>query len=130
MPTSAHSKNYVWWTERNKIAIATTSDGVNFTSPTTDGEIVRIFAIARPGLFTEGASMSMAEDTPLSKIPSQFQDAIAAKVTSLLYEDNPDTLQSAQYWEAKYLNYVKDAKEYGNKERLNATSYQIRPYDF
>ena len=119
----AHSKNYVWWTERDKIGVAKTSDyGDTFTSPTENDE-VRIFG--------SKLATAISEDTPYntqSEIPAQFREALIYKVNELIYEKNPDTLPLAQYNNAKYMDMVMEAKKYGNTERTEG--YSIKGYDY
>ena len=119
----AHSKNYVWWIERDKIGIAITSDyGNTFTTPTVSEE-VRLFGCKLATAISE----SSPYDTEL-EIPAQFREALLYKVNELIYEKNQDTLPLAQYNNAKYMDMVMEAKKYGNTERTEG--YSIKGYDY
>tara|TARA_Y100001973_G_scaffold81816_1_gene120715 strand:- start:3910 stop:4293 length:384 start_codon:yes stop_codon:yes gene_type:complete len=115
----SHSKGYCWWTERDRIGIAKTSDyGSTFTSP--EGSLsIRVFCSKLADHFI-GADGTGAVDVDLAQVndlPEMFHDALICKVNAMLFELNPETIQLAQYWDAKYREYVVEAKKYGNDNR-------------
>tara|TARA_R110002020_G_scaffold235473_2_gene447613 strand:+ start:329 stop:700 length:372 start_codon:yes stop_codon:yes gene_type:complete len=121
----AHSKNYVWWVDGKRLGIATTSDQENYTSPSTN-DSCRVHCIKKATHFKTGGTIDLTEN---SDIPAQFREALIAKVHELVYEHNPETIQLAQYWRAKYDDYVRDAKRYANTGRVAKTIYSVRGYD-
>ncbi len=115
----SHPKGYVWWTERGKIGVAKTSDyGATFTSP--EGSLtIRAFCSKLADHFTldhptDGTVMDLTE---VSDLPEMFHEALICKVNAMLFELNPETIQLAQYWDAKYKEHVFEAKKYGNDNR-------------
>ena len=119
-----HPSGYVWWVERDKIGLATTSDnGATFTSPAKDGTSnIRIFGSKLATTFT----LPTIDLTDESEIPEQFREALIYKVNEMIYEKNPDTIPLAQYNNAKYMDMVMEAKKYGNTERTEG--YSIKGY--
>mgnify|MGYP003131894305 CR=1 FL=1 len=120
-----NSKGYIWWLERDKIGIATTSDyGANVKSPSSV-VTVRVFCSKLADHFLTGAATDLNEE---SDLPEMFQDALIYKVNAMIYERNPETIQLAQYWEGKYQAEIIEAKKYGNERRIKGAN--IRGYDY
>ena len=130
MAGSKHTKNYCWWIERKQLALATTNNGKTFNSPSESGLSVRIYATCYPTLFTVDNATPQNLSVEIPDFPDQFTQAIIAKISAWLYEDSQETLQLAQYYDAKYNEYIKDAKAYAGSERIDQSSYGIKPYDF
>ena len=88
-----HPSGYVWWIERGKLAIGTTSDyGNTVSAPSTADHVIRVYGKEIATIdngsgveltkFTTGASINLDE---YSKLPEQFHDALIAKVMEKLY---------------------------------------------
>jgi hypothetical protein len=119
-----HSLGYVWWVERNKLGVATTDNGSNFTSPTTNDHEMRIWASKLGDHFTIGAGINTAEE---SELPAMFHEGLIAKVNESVYEKNPETLGLAQYWRNKYDDFIIEAKRYAN---TRVKGYNLKGEEF
>jgi len=137
-------KEYVWWTERNKIGIAYAKDtlttGIDVVPPIEpEGEFlsphkavqVRIYAVKKAEVFTQlekNASTSPSgkfKITNLLDMPEfdeQFHEAIFVYALWKGYEKksalNPDLLQIAQYWRQRYQDCVSMALKYAGRNRV------------
>jgi hypothetical protein len=130
MAGSKHTKKYCWWTEGEKIAISQTSDGVNFSGPSAAGDVISIKAISFPELFTVDNASPHSLSAEIPGIPDQFSQAIIDKISAWLYENDAETIQLAQYHEAKYEKYIKEAKSYAGDQKISQSAYAVKPYDF
>jgi len=130
MAGSRHPKSYCWWVEGEQISISQTSDGVNFSGPSETGLTINVRAIAVPTLFTVDDPTPHSLSAEIPGIPDQYSQAIIDKISAWLYENNPETVQLAQYHDAKYEQYIKDAKRYAADQKIAQGAYSIRPYDF
>ena len=130
MAGSRHTKSYCWWVEGEKVAISQTSNGTDFSGPSETGLTINIRAIATPELFTIDNVTPHTASDEIPGIPDQYSQAIIDKVSAWLYENNPETIQLAQYHDAKYEQYIKDAKRYAADQKIAHGAYSIRPYDF
>jgi len=147
-PTYPHDieKAYVWWTERDKIAIAYLDSSTaiypeNFSSPSEDdagykyaGATGRVYSAhedhddwtfrmhvvrkARKNGGASGEELSAITDSP--EFPEQFHEALVNKVIQHGYEKTGDVnmLNVAKYWERKYLDKVHDGIIYASKDRV------------
>ena len=121
-----HSKGYVWWIERGKLALGTTSDyGVTVQSPTTASEEIRVYGKLKATAFGTGSSIDLTEE---SSIPPQFHEALVAKVMIKLYQNNPNSIQLAEYWRKVYQSHYIAGKKYANSNRLD-TGFTIKQHD-
>ena len=130
MAGTRHTNRYCWWIEGEKIAISQTSDGVNFSGPSNAGDVINIRAIAFPELFTVDNATPHSLSAEIVGIPDQFSQAIVDKISIWLYENNPETVQLAQYHDAKYQQYIKEAISYAGDQKISQSAYSIKPYDF
>ena len=131
-----HSSGYVWWVERGKLAVGTSSDNGNTVKPpSTASDTIRIYGkevapvdngsgtdIAE---YTTGSSINLAQ---FSKLPVQFHEAIIAKVMEKLYRKDVEGLQVSQYWTAVYDKYVREAKKYANSRRQDS-GFSVAQHD-
>ena len=114
-----HPKGYVWWTERDRLGLAKSSDnGSTFTSP-EGSSTIRVFCSKLADHFTidhptDGTVINLNE---ISDLPEMFHDALICKVNAMLFELNPETIQIAQYWDSKYKEHIYEAKKFGNDNR-------------
>jgi hypothetical protein len=125
--TSKLPKSYVWWIERERLALGEYTKGGDvdcMTSPTAEsaGFKIRMLVTRRANDF--GAVM-----TATSEIPPQFHEALAYKAISMGYlQGEGANPQLAQYFDQLYQQQVKKAKKYAKNRHLS-TGF-IRPQDF
>jgi len=122
-----HSSGYVWWIERGKLAIGTSSGGDTVSAPSTAGHVIRVYGkeIATVNnesgteltKFSTGTSINLAE---YSNLPEQFHDALIAKVMEYLYRKDLEGLPIADYWSKVYMTHLIEAKKYANSRRLDS----------
>ena len=131
-----NTEGWIWWVERGKLAIGTTSDNGNTVQPPkTASKIIRIYckevatvdngsgtAIAE---FSTGSSINTAQS---SNLPEEYHEALVAKVMEKLYRTNPEGIQLSEYWRKVYKDYVISAKKYANSRRLD-TGFTIQQHD-
>lgn len=123
-----HSSGYVWWIERGKLAIGTTSDyGNTVSAPSTAGHVIRVYgkeiATVDNGSGTELTEFSTGASIDLdqfSNLPEQFHDALIAKVMEYLYRKDLEGLPIADYWSKVYMTHLIEAKKYANSRRLDS----------
>ena len=123
-----------WFTSESQLGIVEekeTTKTKNYTSTNLDsigtsGLEMRLHTI---NLDDTGNTDNYDALTDVPGIPLQFHEALAFKIIAQGYEDprNKD-LQSAQYFMAKYLQRVKEAKKYA--KRGFQTDAYIKPVDF
>ena len=134
-----NSKGWIWWIERGKLALGTTSNGGETVTPPTSstaGKTIRVYCkefakIYRPGSGTDAAEFSMGTSidlTEYSKLPAQFHEALIAKVMEKLYRKDVEGIQVAEYWRKVYKDFVIDAKKYANTNRLD-TGFTVQQHD-
>ena len=119
----------VYWIERDKIAIAETSDLKTFSS-VTEAKAVTLFAIKADELFvdddTDSGAIGFLESP---NIPDEFHEALTYKVIQQGYERKPDAIQLADYFSNKFNEAVAEAKKVSNKDYDNS-SYSIKGHNY
>ena len=145
-PTYPHiiDKPYVWWTERNRIGIAYLDSGSAIypagfapSDPSTDAEWkysgvtgrvyspnealtfrAHVIRKARKKDGLTGQVLSALQDQP--EFPEEFHEALVSKVIQHGYErlGDPNMLKVAQYWEAKYLQKVREGMAFAAKDKV------------
>ena len=144
-PTYPHNivKDYVWWIEDDKIAIAYVKDSatLNENYPRDRSEMgeylspheaaqVRLHVVKKAGREgDEGNAGAMTELTHVPEFPSEFHEALTYKVLERLYAQNPATIQVAGYWGGKFQASINDAKKYANTGR-DGVSPKIKPMEY
>ena len=123
-----HPSNYVWWVERNKIAISQSTDGETFSGPSSALQ-VRILCYKVGNTFNTGATMS-DDYTVSTDIPIEFHEAIICKANELLFERSVEQFGTAQYWRDKYLSIVLEAKRAANRDKDARDIYIIKGQDY
>ena len=130
-----HSSGYVWWIERGKLAIGTTYDNGNTVSPpSTASHSIRVYGkevgqIQRDGSVSTSFSTGTSIDkTEYSLLPSQFHEALIAKVMVKLYRKDPEGIAVSNFWDQVYKQHVIEAKKYANQGRLD-TGFTVAQYD-
>tara|TARA_R110000782_G_scaffold2252_1_gene8781 strand:+ start:547 stop:948 length:402 start_codon:yes stop_codon:yes gene_type:complete len=116
----------VYWIERDSIGIAlydpNTTDVDRFTSLT---EVLQVtlyyhkkalhFGVNQAGDSTMNTTGLMSED---SELPTQFHQYIVDKAIQLGYEQKPEAIQLATYFERKFEKGVKEGKTFANRNRI------------
>jgi len=116
----------VYWIERDSIGIAlydpNTTDVDRFTSLT---EVLQVtlyyhkkalhFGINQAGASTMDTTGLMSED---SELPTQFHQYIVDKAIQSGYEQKPEAIQLATYFERKFEKGVKEGKTFANRNRI------------
>ena len=133
-----HSSGYVWWIERGKLAIGTTSNGgVTVTPPSTASHIIRVYAKEMAPIdngdgdggelsdFSTGTDINLAE---YSKLPEQYHEALIAKAMEKLYRKDVEGLSLSDYWSKVYRSIVVSAKQYANSRRQDS-GFNISQHD-
>ena len=134
-----NSKGWIWWIERGKLALGTTSNNGETVSPpssSNNGKTIRVYCkefakIYRPGTDTDAAEFSLGASidlTEYSKLPTQFHEALIAKVMEKLYRKDVEGIQVAEYWKKVYKDFVVEAKKYANTGRLD-TGFNVQQHD-
>ena len=124
-----NSSGWVWWVERGKLAIGTSSNnGATVTPPSTASITIRIYGKevapvdngdgddGELAAFSTGTDINLAE---YSKLPEQYHEALVAKVMEKLYRINPEGIQASEYWRKVYQDALISAKKYANSRRLD-----------
>lgn len=116
--TSKNSQKY-WWVKNQTIGIgwlntATDSDGGSYYKLDAVTRIMTVNAHYKSKLTKISGLVTILTN----KLPSQFDDALVSKAISRGYElsKNPESLQLATYWEAKFESQLKRIQEWGNVE--------------
>ena len=129
-PTYPHDiqKNYVWWLERGKIALAYVDsskavypenfDGSGFRYSGSSDRIYSPHEVSEIRIHYFRRATALTAVTSVPEIPEQFHRGLVAQVIQCGYERNPEALKVAQYWEAKYLRYLGDGLKYSQKDKV------------
>jgi hypothetical protein len=105
----------VWWTERDSIGLAMRSEtdaSADYIS-IDEAKTVTVHVVKHDENF-------VASGTGI---------ALANYAIARGYELNPQTLQSAQYFEQKWKEAIREGKKYANQDR-DGSPYHIRQYDY
>ena len=126
-------KDEVYWIERDSLAIATldrtaTSISNEFTGPVA-GKTVTVFATKYDDEFDSSTGTGKIGPNESPSIPSEFHEALAARVIEKLYAQNPLTIQVAGYWAQKFNAAIIQGKRYANIGREGATP-KIKPMEY
>lgn len=116
-----------WFVERNRMALVTLNQSRTGVEDAYEnvpiGTKVRIYGAKIAQYFD-------ADVITLPEIPEQYHEAIVYKAIANGYEVPPNqNLQSAQYFNAAYMEIVKNAKKWKRTGRIGSTHY-IQPVDF
>ena len=137
-PTYPHNivKDYVWWLEDDKIAIAYVKDTAtvneNYPRPRSEmGEYlspheatqVRLHVVKKAGrVGDEGNAGKMTELTHEPEFPTEFHEALVMYAIFKGYERSADGLENAQYFKAEYLKKVLEGQRYTGIGRYGGPS--------
>ena len=134
-----NSKGWIWWIERGKLAVSTTSNGGATVSPPSSsnaGKTIRVYCkefaqVYRPASADEAAEFSTGTSinlTEYSQLPVQFHEALIAKTMEKLYRKDVEGIQVSEYWRKVYKEFAMEAKKYANTNRVDS-GFTINQYD-
>ena len=117
-----NSKGWIWWIERGKLAVSTTSNGGATVSPPSSsnaGKTIRVYCkefaqVYRPASADEAAEFSTGTSinlTEYSQLPVQFHEALIAKTMEKLYRKDVEGIQVSEYWRKVYKEFAMEAKK-------------------
>ena len=128
---SRTAKQYLWWIERDSIGIALydplESEANLFKSPDAVYEVTLFYYKKADHFLTlnEGAS-AMTEQ---SELPTQFHQYIVDKAIQYGYEEKPDLLKEAMYFERRFERGIREAKVFANRGRVSGMT-TIKQHSF
>tara|TARA_B100001123_G_C15148513_1_gene962541 strand:- start:239 stop:649 length:411 start_codon:yes stop_codon:yes gene_type:complete len=114
-------KQYLWWIERDSIGIAEYDPMVEeknkFTSPDAAYQIT-LFYYKKADHFNtlDSGSSAMTEQ---SELPTQFHQYLVDKAIQYGYEEEPDMLNKALYFERRFERGIKEGKTFANRGRIS-----------
>tara|TARA_R100001129_G_scaffold103055_2_gene70402 strand:+ start:1088 stop:1501 length:414 start_codon:yes stop_codon:yes gene_type:complete len=114
-------KEFVWWIERDSIGIAEYDSSQEqkkaFTSPESVFKVY-LFYIKKADHFYTLDSDSSEPHTEESELPSEFHQYIVDKAIQYGYEEKPEQLKTAMYYENRFERGIKEGKAYANRGRV------------
>lgn len=124
-------KENVWWIERDSIGLALydpLATEVNRFTSLTSALTVTLFyhkkadhfgrQIALDGVVTDTTNTTTLMDEQ-SELPEQFHQFLVDKAIQLGYEQKPDMIQMAGYFNQKFEKGIKEGKAYKNRNRIS-----------
>ena len=126
----SNENKYYWYIDGDRIAIierkdtASTNVDPDWQSPSTGGENLRLVYTSKASHFTNDALDQSSE------IPSQFHEALAAKVISDLYTLPGENLniQLAQLFAQQFALHVREGKKYARRNHVSGG--QVVPHSY
>lgn len=123
-------KQYVWWIERDSIGIALydplQEDKKRFTSPDAVYNVTLFYHKKADHFNTLDSGSSAMTET--SELPTQFHQYLVDKAIQLGYEQYPDGLQHAQYFNERFERGIREAKMFANRGRISGNR-QVKQHD-
>ena len=129
------TKENVWWIERDSIGLALydplASEINRFTSLTSALTVTLFYhkkadhfgrQIALDGTVTDTTNASNLMDET-NDLPEQFHQYLVDKVIQSGYEQKPEMIQLAGYFERKFEKGIKEGKTYKNRNRISGTRH-------
>jgi len=114
-------KQYLWWIERDSIGIAEYDPMLEvknqFTSPDAVYTITLFYHKKADHFNTLDAGASAM--TEQSELPTQFHQYIVDKTIQYGYEEQPDMLNQALYYERRFERGIKEGKAFANRGRIS-----------
>ena len=124
-------KENVWWIERDSIGLALydpLATEVNRFTSLTSALTVTLFyhkkadhfgrQIALDGTVTDTTNTTALMDEQ-SELPEQFHQFLVDKAIQLGYEQKPEMIQMAGYFNQKFEKGIKEGKAYKNRNRIS-----------
>lgn len=124
----------VWWTERDRIAIAKRSESdtsVDYISPQEVKKVTLHYNkldedfVATTG--GDGSGGIRMDESPA--IPEEFHESLANYAIAKGYELRPELIKMAGYFRSLFNDDVREGKKYANKGR-DGTAYTIMGNEF
>jgi hypothetical protein len=118
------TKQYVWWIERDSIAIALNDPQEEATKQFQSPQYVRtvtIFYYKKADHFNTLDSGSSAM-TETSELPTQFHQYLVDKAIQLGYEQKPEEIRSALYFENKFERGIREGKTFKSRGRISGAT--------
>jgi hypothetical protein len=129
------TKENVWWIERDSIGLALydplASEINRFTSLTSALTVTLFYhkkadhfgrQIALDGTVTDTTNNANLMDEQ-SELPEQFHQYLVDKAIQSGYEQKPEMIQMAGYFERKFEKGIKEGKTYKNRNRISGTRH-------
>jgi len=129
------TKENVWWIERDSIGLALydplASEINRFTSLTSALTVTLFYhkkadhfgrQIALDGTVTDSTNNADLMDER-SDLPEQFHQYLVDKAIQSGYEQKPEMIQMAGYFERKFEKGIKEGKTYKNRNRISGTRH-------
>jgi|TARA_B100000902_G_scaffold350443_1_gene359739 hypothetical protein len=114
------TKHKVYWIERDSIGLSeydSTRTGKNAYTSLTSALTVTLFYYKKATHFnTLDNNTAMTEQ---SEIPLQFHQYLVDRVVQLGYEQKPEMIQMAPYFEQKFEKGIKEGKMFANRGRIS-----------
>lgn len=114
------TKHKVYWIERDSIGLSeydSTRTGKNAYTSLTSALTVTLFYYKKATHFnTLDNNTAMTEQ---SEIPLQFHQYLVDRVVQLGYEQKPEMIQMAPYFEQKFEKGIKEGKMFANRGRVS-----------
>ena len=134
-------KENVWWIERDSIGLALydpLASEVNRFASLSSALTVTLFyhkkadhfgrQIALDGTVTDTTNNSNLMDEQ-SDLPEQFHQYLVDKAIQSGYEQKPEMIQMAGYFERKFEKGIKEGKTYKNRNRISGIRH-VRQSDY
>tara|TARA_S200002703_G_C3784502_1_gene241799 strand:- start:41 stop:484 length:444 start_codon:yes stop_codon:yes gene_type:complete len=129
------TKENVWWIERDSIGLALydplASEINRFTSLTSALTVTLFYhkkadhfgrQIALDGTVTDTTNNANLMDEQ-NELPEQFHQYLVDKAIQSGYEQKPEMIQMAGYFERKFEKGIKEGKTYKNRNRISGTRH-------
>jgi len=119
----------VWWTERDRIAIAKRSESdtsVDYISPQEVKKVTLHYNKLDEDFVATGTGITPTESPA---IPEEFHEALANYAIAKGYELRPELIKMAGYFRSLFNDDVREGKKYANKGR-DGTAYTIMGNEF
>jgi len=120
MADSSKDAQKYWWIKNKQIGIGWLDD----VKDSDDQLYYSLMGVTRVKTVTvhyksKLSKISAITDTLTNKLPSQFDEALVSKAIAKGYElsQNPDSLQLAVYWDAKFESQLKRIQEWKNVDK-------------
>ncbi len=113
------TKHNVYWIERDSIGLAeydSTRTGKNTYTSLTSALTVTLFYYKKATHFNTNDTTDMTEQ---SELPLQFHQYLVDRVVQLGYEQKPEMIQMAPYFEQKFEKGIKEGKMFANRGRVS-----------
>jgi len=111
---------HYWWIKDGQLGIGTLSDS-DVLAAVTEVKTVKVHYSRKATAFT-------TDLTEVCEIPSQFHEALVARVNEKLYA-RQGKLNEARYWRAEWKEYLRSAMRYVNRNRDNS-GYLVVPNEY